>query len=162
MPVKSLLSKSVEAMLNEAVQAELSASNLYKHVANQLQRIGYFGAQKHFAAESMGELEHYQKLVDFMNDRGSSAKVPALEAMTDSIGSLADAIDVAFQAELDLERNYVRWYKGCDDPITCEFLLFFLQEQRKSVGEYGDLIARLDRAGENEAAILMIDQELGE
>ena len=41
------------------------------------------------------------------------------------------------------------------------FLLFFLKEQRESVGQYGDLISRLDRAGDNEAAMLMIDTELG-
>lgn len=164
MPVKSLLSKSVESMLNEAVHAELYASNLYKHVANQLQRVGYFGAQKYFAGESADELTHYQKLADYLNDRGTTAKIPAVEAMTESVGSLRDAIELAFQTELDLERNYSRWYKtvATDDPITAQFLLFYLEEQRVSVGKYGDLIARLDRAGDNEAALLMIDTELGE
>ena len=163
MPVKSLLSKANEAMLNEAVHAELYASNLYKHIANSMQRVGYFGAQKHFASASAEELEHYQKLADYLNDRGTQAKIPVIEAMTDKISTVAEALDTAFEAELDLERNYTRWYKAmaAEDPVTAEFLLFFLKEQRESVGKYGDLIARLDRAGDNEAAILMIDQELG-
>lgn len=160
--LKSLLTKSTEAMLNEAVQAELLASNLYKHVSNQLQRLGYFGAQKHFAEASSEELTHYQKIADFLNDRGTSAKIPTIAAMTEEVSSLFDAIDLAYSTELELERNYVRWYKGTDDIIVQQFLLFFLEEQRKSVGAYGDLIARLDRAGDNEAAILMIDQELSE
>ncbi len=161
MAVKSLLSKALEAMLNEAVHAELYASNLYRHLANQAQRMGYFGAQKHFSSAASEEVEHYQKLADYMNDRGSVAKVPALEAITDKVGSMADMLEAAFEAELDLERNYVRWYKNCECEITKQFLLDFLEEQRKAVGEYGDLISRLDRAGDNEAAILLIDQELG-
>lgn len=34
MPVKSLLSPQVKAMLDEAVSQELYASHLYRHVAN--------------------------------------------------------------------------------------------------------------------------------
>lgn len=164
MPVTSLLSKAVEAMLNEAVHAELYASNLYKHVSNQLQRVGYFGAQKHFASASAEELTHYQKLADFLNDRGTTAKIPTIEAMTEKVATLRDALELAYETELDLGRDYDRWYKtaAAEDPTTAQFLLFYLEEQRTSVGRYGDLLARLDRAGDNEAALLMIDNELGE
>jgi ferritin len=163
MLVKSLLSKPIEAMLNEAVQSELYASHLYKHVANQLQRIGYFGAQKFFAGESADELTHYQRHADFLNDRGTVAKVPMLEAITDPVASLRDALEVAYETELQLGKDYDRWYKASsDDPTVQQYLLQFLEIQRKSVGEYGDLLARMDRAGTNEAAILMIDTELGE
>lgn len=163
MLVKSLLSKPIEAMLNEAVQSELYASHLYKHVANQLQRIGYFGAQKFFAGESADELTHYQRHADFLNDRGTVAKVPMLEAITDPVASLRDALEVAYETELQLGNDYGRWYKASsDDPTVQQHLLQFIEIQRKSVGEYGDLLARMDRAGTNEAAILMIDTELGE
>lgn len=163
MLIKSLLSKSVEAMLNEAVQAELSASHLYKHVANQLQRIGYFGAQKHFASESADELTHYQRIADFMNDRGSVARLPMLEAVADTVASLKDALELAYETELQLGKDYDRWYRAAaEDPTVQQFLLFFLEKQRESIGEYGDLLTRLARAGNNEAAVLLIDQELGE
>ena len=46
---KSLLSPEVKAALDEAIHAELYASNLYLHLANQLQRLGYFCAQAFFA-----------------------------------------------------------------------------------------------------------------
>ena len=63
---------------------------------------------------------------------------------------------------MQLSKDYDRWYKGCAaEPSTQQHLLQFLEIQTKSVGEYGDLLARLDRAGANEAAILMIDNELG-
>lgn len=160
--LKNLLSKQAEAMLNEAVQAELYISHLYKHVANQLQRIGYFGAQKHFAHESSEELEHYQKLADLMNDMGAVAKLPTLDAITDPIASLRDAIELAYETELQLGKDYERWYKGCSDaPLVQQALLEFLGIQRSSIGDYADWLVRLDRAGENEAAILLVDQELG-
>lgn len=160
--LKNLLSKSNEAALNEAVQAELYASHLYRHLANQLQRIGYFGAQKHFASESADELEHYQKIADFMNDMGSVAKVPMLEAITDKVASLQDALEIAYDTELQLGQDYERWFKAvADQPMVQQFILQFLGIQRTSIGEYGDLLTRLARAGQNEAGVLLIDQEMG-
>ena len=49
---KMIISADCKKMLDEAVHSELYASNLYKHIANQLQRIGYFGATKFFLKES--------------------------------------------------------------------------------------------------------------
>ena len=159
--LKNLLSKPTEAKLNEAVQSELYAAHLYKHLANQLQRLGYFGAQKHFAAESSDELGHYQKLADLMNDMGAVAKVPMLEACDERVGSLRDALEIAYETEMQLGQDYERWYKAIPEVMVQQALLPFIEIQRTSIGEYGDLLTRLDRAGNNEAAILLIDNELG-
>ena len=159
---KSLLSPEVKACLDEAVHAELYAANLYKHIANQLQRLGYFGAQKFFLAESASELEHYQIHANYQNDSGTVASIPAIEAMDEPIGTLRDANEAAYDTELQLEKDYIRWYSACaKDTVTAEFLLQFLRGQRKSVGEYGDLLSRLDLAGDDRAALLQIDNELG-
>ena len=161
MQIPSLLDKATEDMLNKAVHSELYASHLYKHVANQMQRIGFFGAQKFFAGESGDELEHYQKIADYMNDRGSMASTPALEACKEKPAGLVDAIELGFDTELQLMRDYEKWYRECKCVTTQQFLLQFLEIQRKSVGEYGDLLARLSNVSADRAGLLMIDQELG-
>lgn len=160
MQITNLLDKATEDMLNKAVQSELYASHLYKHVANQLQRIGYFGAQKFFAGESADELEHYQKIADYLNDRGTSAKVPALEACTETVVGLGDALELGYETEVQLMRDYEKWYRDCKCVITQQFLLQFLETQRKSVGEYGDLLSRVSLVGNDKCGLLLIDQEL--
>lgn len=162
MPVKPLLSSVDAAILAKAVESELYASHLYRHVANQLQRLGYFGAQKHFLKESMDEVGHYQRIADFMNDRGSVAMIPQLPAITDEIASLRDALETAYDTELQLCEDYEVGYKRATSVITQQFLLQYLEIQRRSVGEYGDWIARLDRVGDDECGIIIIDKELGE
>ena len=159
MPVPNQLKPEVEAILADAVHAELYASHLYKHVANQMQRLGYFGAQKFFLSESADELEHYQRHVDYINDRGSVAAVPALADAVDPVESLRDALKLAYDTEFALQTNYAEWY-GQVDVITQQHLLQYLEIQRKSVGEYGDLIARLDRVDGDACGVLLIDQEL--
>jgi len=159
-----MLTKTMLKNLNDAIHSELFASNLYKHVANQLQRLGYFGAQKFFLSESSNELGHYQKIVDYINDRGLVATVPQIEMQEEKVTSLRDALAIGFDTEKTLSEDYSEWFKQAfaEDVVTAQFFLQFIEHQRKSVGEYGDLLARLDRAGANEAAILLIDQELGE
>ena len=162
MTPKMIISSALKDALDEAVHAELYASQLYKHIANQVQRLGYFGTQKFFLAESASELEHYQKHVDFQNDVGTVATVPAIEAMTDPIKTLSDAIELGYETELELYENYKSWYeKASGDPVVQQFLLQFLEIQRTSVGEYGDLLARIQLVDQDKAGMLLIDQELG-
>lgn len=70
----SLLNNEIKSLLEKALASELYVSNLYKHIANQLQRLGYFGAQSYFLKESADELSHYQKLSDYCNDMGWVAR----------------------------------------------------------------------------------------
>jgi ferritin len=44
---------------------------------------------------------------------------------------------------------------------TQQFLLQFLELQRKSVGEYGDLMSRLMIVKGDRCGLIIIDQELG-
>ena len=162
MTPKMIITTELKNMLDDAVHSELYASNLYKHIANELQRIGYFGATKFFLKESDDELEHYQRHVEFQNDVGTVAKVPMIEAMTDPIKTLSDAIETGYETELELYNDYKKWYAQAEsDPVVQQFLLQFLEIQRTSVGEYGDLLARIQLVDQDKAGMLLIDQELG-
>ena len=157
--LKQLISNTSLNLLEEAVYNELYASNLYKHLANQCQRLGLFGSAKFFANESADELTHYQKIADFLNDRGAVATIPELPACEAKIANLSDALNAAYDAEFKLMKLYEKWYKTVfpNDPITASFLLFYLDKQASAVGEYADLLQRLALGGD----ILVFDQEMG-
>ena len=164
MLIKSLLSHTTLEILQEAIHEELFASNLYKHLSNQCKRAGLSGAAKFFQGESGEELEHYQKIADYINDRGAVAEIPAIESFADkAITSLTEAINVAYDAEDSLGAKYGKWYSTIvsNDPTTAQFLLEFLNIQADSIGFFYDFKSRLNIANGNEAAILMIDKELG-
>ena len=160
--VKNLLSPSMKKGLQKAIYAELYQSNLWKHIANQLQRLGFFGGQKYFLAESAEELTHYQIFVDFINDMGDVAEVPKIDAIEDEIDSMAAALQVAYDMELDVYNQYKKFYQEADeeDSAVGIFLQQFVTIQLKAVGDYGDLISRYNRCGTNEAAILEFDRYL--
>jgi ferritin len=63
---------------------------------------------------------------------------------------------------MELYNNYKKWYaKASSDPAVQQFLLQFIEFQRTSVGEYGDLLARIQLVDQDKAGMLLIDQELG-
>jgi ferritin len=161
---KNLLTAEMTEWLQKSISSELYASHLYKHIANQMQFLGFFGAQKYWLKESADELTHYQIHVDFMNDMGTVAQLPAIQPIKENISTIEDALAVAYNTELALLNQYKEFYKIAEeqDCIVDVYLHQFIEIQRKSVGEYGDLIARYTRCGKNEAAILEFDEYLSE
>lgn len=152
-----LLTTQEIEILNEAGEKELTASNTYRYLASCMQKYGFFGAQKYFLKESEDEIKHYQMLVDYANDRGVELEMPELPEIDTEAGDLIGALHMAYGMEIELENKYVGWY-GKVGVVTQVFLQKMLKIQRKSIGEYGDLIARygiaLDKA--------QFDKELGE
>lgn len=162
---KSLLSQQAEEIINKGISLELYASNLYLHLSNHCNRIGYFGASKFFKDESADEVTHYQKHADFMNDMGSVANIPSVPSMAEDIGyvqTLKDAVTHAYDLEFELFKQYSKMFQECNDPVVKQYLLQFLEIQRTSVGEFGDYLSMLDRAGDNAAAIIMVSDYMGE
>jgi ferritin len=77
-------------------------------------------------------------------------------------GGIESAFKVAFNAEFLLMQEYAELMKlaKAQDVILEEFLYFFIKEQRKSVGEYGDFLARLELCKNEASALLIFDNEL--
>jgi ferritin len=162
--VKDLLSTTEKEWLKKSLESELYASNLYRHIANQVERLGFFGAKEYYLKESADETKHSQILVDFYNQMGSVAPMPKVDAISDKVSSLSDALALQMEAEYDLLKQYQEMYDVVEEKncIVAQFILQFLEIQRLSYGEVGDLISRYNRCGTNEAAILEFDEYLKE
>ena len=161
--LKSLLSKDMKECMQEALQVELQQSSLWKSLANQMQRLGYFGSQKYFLAESAEELTHYQMHVEFMNDMGDCADLPKIDAVNDKVKTIGDALEIGYEIELDVYNQYKDFYEksASEDVVVAQYLLQFLEIQRKAVGHYGDLLAKY-KVAEETKEILEFDQHIND
>lgn len=154
-----IISSDLAVKLNQALQKEMYASHLYRHLAVKCQFMGYFGTQSFFLHESNDELEHFNKLVDFLNDVGYEAIIPSTPEMTEEVNSLMDMLKLAYDTEQKLLTFYSDIYK-MNDPVVQEIVLDFIKIQRTSVGEYGDLIARLEIVKDDTCGLIIFDQEM--
>lgn len=159
----SLLKPTAKTGLNKAGAHELYASNMYKNLANCMQAIGYFNAQKYFLAESADELVHYQNIADYMNDRGDMLDFPGVEKMVDRCTTLKSAFEVAYEAEYELGLYYSKLYEQMEkegDCVTEQFLLQFIKIQRQSVGAVKDILAAIKLCGNDPSALFMVEAKL--
>ena len=158
---KSLLSTQVKKWFDKSAESEMYASHLYQHIANCMQKEGFFGVQKYFLGESNEEKEHYQKLVDYVNDMGDLLDVPQVPKIKESVFTIGDALELAYETELKLMNQYQEFYEEAEDSgdcITASFLIEFMNIQRKSVGVYGDFISRYEK---NKADVFEFDEYMG-
>jgi ferritin len=154
--MKKLLTTQEVEMINKLGVEELTASQTYLHLSNTMKTIGFFGAEKFFMNESNSEREHYNKLEAFMNDMNEQIEVRTIQAVNIEIDDLMEA----FEHALEMEMNLLGQYEAAWDKSSAKLkplLHHFIELQVESVGEYGDLIARLSRTNEP----ILIDQELG-
>lgn len=154
--MKKLLTSQEVEMINKLGVEELTASQTYLHLSNTMKTIGFFGAEKFFMEESNSEREHFNKLEAFLNDMNEQIEVRALQAIKVEIDDLMEALEYALDIEMNLLGQYEEAYEKSSAKMK-PLLLEFINIQVTSVGEYGDLIARLSRTTEP----ILIDQELG-
>jgi ferritin len=160
---QQLLDTACVATFEEAVGYELLHAQMYRHLASQMQGIGYFGAQKYFLAEIPEEQEHFQRHINFLNDMGVTIDIPEVPMYKKKIKTLEEAITMAYETELDLLKYYRKMAKteGFEYPEILQHLMQFLEIQLTTVGEYGDWLARIELAKDDACGLLFIDAEMG-
>lgn len=156
--MENLLTDIEQKELNKFGKLELTASQSYLHLANRMKTLGYFGAEKFFMAESNGERDHYQKIEKFANNLGGELSVEALDGVNTDVQDIKSALQMAYQMEKDLLMAYETSARRADISLKVVLLLQdFTTHQVGAVGEYGDLLARLELTDN----MLLFDQELG-
>ena len=156
--MENLLTDIEQKELNKFGKLELTASQSYLHLANRMKTLGYFGAEKFFMDESNGEREHYQKIEKFANDMGAELSVESLDGVNTDVKDIRSALQMAYQMEKDLMMAYETSARRADISLKVVLLLQdFTTHQVGAVGEYGDLLARLELTDN----MLLFDQELG-
>lgn len=139
------LSDVVVNTLNARIGDEYTAHYFYNAAHNWCADKNYKNAAAFFAAESMSELEHGQKLQQYLVDWNCIPVVPQVETNF-KFQSLPDIIEKAYQLELGLFNKYLKDSQSIFgiDLATFDFLQGFRQIQTESVVEYSDLINALE------------------
>ena len=155
--MRELISVDNLELINQAGHLEKLAAQTYEHFGNVCRMKGLFGCTKFFLNESKDEHAHFQKLANFLNDVGELITMPSIEMQDEDV----ETIDEMFEKAYELELSLLEFYEHLLDELPARFrniILEMVEIQVKSVGEYGDLIARLAVTGDD---ILIFDQELG-
>jgi ferritin len=158
-----MLSPKMQDALNGQITKEFYASQLYLAMSAHFEALNLKGFAYWMRVQSDEEREHALKLFDFILDRGGSVELGAVEQPPGEFGS---PIEI-FQASLAHERRVTGWINELYAAASAEndyasqvFLQWFIDEQVEEESNATEMIDRLAMAGDNRAALLMLDTEM--
>lgn len=156
------LSSELLAALNAQYAQELNNHRLYLRLAAPLDAGNVFlGCATFFKKSATEELSHAQLFYDYINDRNEKVNPPILpESDETSAEDLATLFESALEAEVANSDRLLTLYDMADTP-TKIFLQPILMEQVKSERKLTEIIAQLDAADGDMAAMFEIDERLG-
>lgn len=155
---------AVLAATNEQIKHELFSAYLYVSMAIHLDHENHPGFAHWMKLQAQEEVAHAMRLVDYANRRGGRVVLQAIDQPTTEWGTPLEI----FQAALDHERKVTALIHALyavagehGDVATQQELHWFIQEQVEEEDSAGAAVDSLTMAGDDSAALLMLDREFG-
>jgi len=158
-----MLSKKMEAALNEQLNKEIYSAYLYMSMSAYSTHIGLKGFANWFMVQYQEEMMHAMKFYDYINDQGSQVKLMAIDAPPTEFTSPLDMFEKTLKHEQFVTKrinDLVDLAIKEKDHATNIFLQWFVTEQIEEEANDNDVIAKLKLVGKKGDALLMLDKEL--
>lgn len=157
------MDKGVQDALNDQISAELYAAYLYLAMSAHFDLKSLLGFAKWMRHQAEEELTHAMRLFDYMNRRGARVRFGGVEAAPEDFGDPLQIFESSLAHEKKVSEMIHKLYDlavSKHDHATQLELQWFITEQVEEEDSIGTIVDQLRMAGENEAAIFMLDREL--
>ena len=159
------MDEAVQDAVSRQIGKELYAGYFYLAISAHFDRVSLLGFSRWMRVQAQEELAHAIRLFDFMNHRGASPRLDGVAAPPTDFGSPLSLLETALAHEQEvtglIHELYDLAVKKHDHATQLE-LQWFITEQVEEENVVNTVVDRLRMAGENRAALLMLDREMGE
>jgi ferritin len=159
-----MLSKEMQAALNNQVKLEASSSQAYLAMASWSEiQPGLDGVAEYFFNQSEEERLHMLKLMRFINERGGFATVPALEQPIITFKSLKSLFEEFLKHEINVSNSInelVDLALKEKDYATHNFLQWYVSEQIEEEKSARILNDKLELIGEDKSGLYLFDRDI--
>jgi len=146
--------------LNEQVAYEYAASQQYVAIAVHYDSETLPQLAALFYRQAVEERNHAMMIVQFLLDADLPVRIPGVEAPRTEFGNAMEPVALALEQEKRVTDQIVALVALASEEgqlVGEQFLHWFLQEQREEVSSMSDLLATVERAGDN---LLLIEEYL--
>lgn len=157
------MSEALAQAFDEQITLELQAAVVYRQLSVEMAVRDLPGMASWFAAQSAEELEHADKFIDHVVDRGNRPQIGDIPAPKVTIDVPLDAFRAALAHEEKVSaaiRALYRTAREHDDIDALPLLHWFIDEQVEEEATVGEIVGRLEMVGEDGSGLLRIDAEL--
>jgi ferritin len=160
-PMKS----AVKDAVGKQIKHEFYSAYLYLSMAGSFEVANLPGFARWMRKQSEEEREHGMKFFDFLLDRGEQVQLRAIDEPPYAFRSPLDTFEQALEHEKEITSRIHALYDLAvqENDYPAQVLLnWFVEEQVEEEKAATEIVERLRMAGEDGAALLLLDRELGE
>ena len=141
------LSDAITSILNTQIKNELMSSQLYLGMTCFLDDKGWIGASKYYFKTAKEELNHMNKIYDYLFDRNVKAVVPTTDEVKQEFAGIREILESSLEHEIEVTKNWndiSEKAKAEGDNTTYEFAQWFLTEQVEEENKFREILFKLD------------------
>lgn len=145
-----MLKPEIAQLLNEQVNAEFYASNVYLQLSAWCEAEGLEGAGLFFRGHSLEERTHMDKIFDYLCECGIAVTIGAIAAPPTQFANLMEVITAAYQHELKVSamiKNIANQAFQVQDYTTFNFIEWFIAEQHEEEVLFGKILGKAKMLG---------------
>ena len=158
------MNAAVQNAFNEQIKNELFSGYLYLSMSAHFDHANFPGFAHWMRLQAQEELAHAMRLFDYVLRRGGRVELHGIDAPTTDFGGPLSL----FESVLEHERAVTGTIHGLfelsgeeGDWAAQQELQWFIAEQVEEEGSASTARDQVRMAGEDQAALLMLDQQFG-
>ena len=157
------ISDAMVAAINDQIKAEFDSAYIYLAMSAYFEDSGLEGMAHWMKKQYKEEVEHAEKFIDYLYERGARVIIPEIAKAKESYADALDAFKTAYAHE-----QYVtsRIYKLVDlatsekDYATLSMLKWYVDEQMEEEDNTGGIVSKLEFLGSDKHGTYIVDREL--
>jgi ferritin len=158
-----MIDHKVCAALNAQINAEIYSAYLYLAMSSWFDARNLKGLAGWMNVQIQEELFHAQKQHQYVLERGGKPEFGRVEAPPAQWDTPLAVFECAYEHEQSVTRainDLVELGASAKDHATVNFLQWFVGEQVEEEASFDAIVQQLRLAGDNGAALLMLDREM--
>jgi ferritin len=158
------MKQAVQDAVNEQIKHELSSAYVYLSMCAHFEAENLPGFARWMRVQAQEELGHAMRLFDYVNRRGGRVILQAVEQPPHEFNSPLSIFEQTLEHETKVTQLIERLYETAvqhRDYATQVEVQWFITEQVEEEDSASLIVNQLKMAGNDRAALLMLDRQLG-
>jgi ferritin len=158
-------SKKLQKAMNDQVRLEFESAYAYLSMAAWMEDQNYPGFASWLRMQAREEATHAMKIFDHLIDRGCRVALQTVAGPRADFASPLEVFEQAKKHEQSVTKSINELYGMASterDYASQVFLEWFITEQVEEEKNSSQVLESLRRVGENQAALVILDRELGQ
>jgi len=158
-----MISKTIVEALNSQIKLEANASMQYLSMASWAEINGFNGVASFFFGQSEEERMHMIKLIKFINERGESAVIPALDKAKSEFDSLQELFLTFLKSEENVTHNINKIVFHCleaKDYTVHNFMQWYVAEQAEEEALARTILDKFKIIGNDKGGLYLFDRDI--